>query len=294
MQDTSQQFLDPTFLDAVLRRRGGDSIPDFGGKTRICWLLANAITDRYETDRERVLALQRWVCETVPHVYTGDWRGKPTYYRIHALDTIAGNCAHCVPTSEVFATLAWHAGYPTRVLSIHRNVLPRSGHHINEVFLEGKWCFIDADFLRCFEIEDGTLGNAAELAQRRELIDRAEEEWMQRKWEGRLAFLQDWKLLDEQGKPTYSGLFHHIYIQEGIYSLDGFYGSWIKFTPETADYLYGGPQYEDSKRTVASRDLWHPAPPGPAEPGTERWRELEERTEREWTIPWEPPGWMRR
>lgn len=287
-----EKFLDGSFLEAIIRRRCTDKIP-FGGKATISWLLANAITDRYQTDRERVVALQRWVCVKVPHVYAGNWKGRPTYFRIHALDLLAAPCAHCVPTAEILATLAWHAGYPARTLGIRRNVQPLRGHCVNEVFLEGKWCFIDADFLRCFEMEDGTLASAAELSERRDIVDRAEEDWAKKEWDGEFAFLKDWKFLDDRGRPTYSEYFHHLYFQEGVYSLDGFYGSWIKYGAETADYLYGGTSIEMYRRMIAARDFWACNDEDlVAEPGTERWKEMEERMEADWVIPSEPPGWM--
>ena len=50
---------------------------------------------------------------------------------------------------------------------------------------------------------------------------------------------------------NYDRLFGVIYVQEGIYSLDGAYGKWLKWTPETDDYIYGEPQHPDVKRLLA-------------------------------------------
>lgn len=266
------QFKDPTYIDAVLRRRVKGLCGQEADNLRICWLLAHAVADRYETPREKVLALQKWICGAVPHTFhVPDFRGRGDvgayYYMRHALDHIAYGWGCCEPTAETFATLAWLVGFPARVFSIHRFPAAEDyvrsgslhkkgvvyGHHVNEVFLDGKWCFIDADFLRSFEIEDGTLGSVIELKERRDLVDKAERERLKVTWSGELAFLNDWRdyYADIEGPTAYSHYFESsVYVQEGVWSLDHYYGRWIKWGPDTHDYLYGPPQHPNTKEAV--------------------------------------------
>lgn len=143
------RFRDPTFVDMAVRRRANYRIANPDDKTRLCYLFADAITRPLSSDVDRVLALQRWVGETAPHVMAHDVRGVSDMYRVHALDVIARGWAFCEATAELFATLCWLAGYPARILSIQRRMAePVSGHHVNEVFVDGAWRFVDADIDR--------------------------------------------------------------------------------------------------------------------------------------------------
>ena len=96
-------FADPTFLDMVVRRRANYKISNPDNKTRLCWLIADAVTRRIEGDLPRVLALQEWVGEALPHVIGHDIRGVSDMYRVHALDVISRGWAACEATSDVFA-----------------------------------------------------------------------------------------------------------------------------------------------------------------------------------------------
>lgn len=238
--------IDPTFIDFAVRKRASYKIWGEGHKSRMLWLLAEAVTSKYATDREKIIGLAAWVCAAVPHIIAHDARGQSDHYMIHAYDVVARGWAACEATTEVFATMCWLAGYPSRIISIQTDMPePISGHHVTEAFVEGKWCFIDADMFRCFKIEDGTLGNCLELRDRKELIQEREQERAKKTWEEPLHRLNDFKYMDDDGRSTYAPLFGNIYIQEGIYSLDGYYGRWIKCTPETQQYLYGPPQHPD-------------------------------------------------
>lgn len=247
------KFSDPTFIDMAVRRRANYKICNPDNKTRLCWLYADAITRGVEGDEARVLAIQRWVGEVAPHVLQHDIRGAPDNYRVHALDVIARGWAACEATAELFATLCWLAGYPARVLSIQMNMPePVSGHHVNEVFVDGKWRFVDADLYRSFRLPDGSLASALDLHLQPDIVREAESG---RRPEDLPPELPGAKLpiLDKEGQPRYHRLFDVIYIQEGIYSLDGFYGKWLKCTPQTESYLYGAPQHPDVKRLLANR-----------------------------------------
>jgi hypothetical protein len=246
-------FDDPTFVDSVVRRRANYKIADFNGDTRILLLLAEAITAPYPNDRERILALQKWVCGTVPHVGYGqiDTRGRNDFYKVHALDIIRRGYAACEGTAETFATLAWLAGYPSRVLSIQVSAPDQAsvfGHHVNEVFMDGKWVFIDADLYRHFELPDGTQANALDLHENPDIVVQTEAH--RPKFDGLLSFLNEPWI---QVEYTKKNLFHAIWVQEGIYSLDGEYGRWIKLTPETREYLYSGAKDPDVVRLLKKR-----------------------------------------
>jgi len=247
------QFTDPTFVDMVVRRRANYKICNPENKTRLCFLLADAITDGVEGDLERVLAIMRWVGLSVPHVLHHDIRGVPDNYRVHALDIIARGWGACEATAEVFATLCWLAGYPARTISIHRDMPePVSGHHVNEVFLDGAWRFFDADTYRYYRMPDGSLASAWQLHEHPEVVRQGEsqrnpEELARQLFGGKYA-TQLGSMLKE-----YHVLFGAVYVQEGIYSLDGFYGKWLKCTPETEAYLYGAPQHPDVRRLTAGR-----------------------------------------
>ena len=54
------RFADPTFIDLAVRRRASYKICNPDGKTRLCYLLADAITNGIEASFERVCALMRW------------------------------------------------------------------------------------------------------------------------------------------------------------------------------------------------------------------------------------------
>jgi len=249
----NMHFKDPTFADMVVRRRSSYKISNPDSKTRLCYLFAEAITRGIEDDVERVLAIQRWVGETAPHVMCHDVRGVSDMYRVHALDIISRGWAYCEATSELFATLCWLAGYPARILSIQRRMEePVIGHHVNEVFVHGKWRFIDADLYRCFELPDGSLASALDLHHHPEIVREGE---AKRKPEDFPDELPGAKHVyqDEAGHPTYQDFFGVIYVQEGIYGLDEFYGKWLKCTPETEEYLYGPPQHPDVQKLLAGR-----------------------------------------
>ena len=246
--------VDATYVDFAVRKRASYKIWGDGCKTRMLWLLADAVTARYDTDREKVIGLAEWICGAVPHVIAHDARGQSDHYMIHAFDIVARGWAFCEATTEVFATMCWLAGYPSRIISIQRQMPePTSGHHVTEAFVEGKWCFIDADMFRYFEIEDGTLGNCLELRDRKELVEKQELERAKKEWTGALHRLNNFKFIGEDGRSAYAPLFGNIYVQEGIYSLDGYYGRWIKCTPETEQYLYGPPAHPDVKELLKQR-----------------------------------------
>ncbi len=247
------RFADPTFVDMALRRRANYKICNPDNKTRICLLLAEQITRGYETNVERVLAIQRWVGVAIPHVMGHDTRGVPDMYRVHALDVIARGWAACEATAETFATLCWLAGYPARVLSIQRAMAePVTGHHVNEVFIDGRWRFIDADLFRRFTLPDNSLASALDLQRNPAIARDAEAGRKPDQFPPELPGAK-WTYQDEHGKPTYQDFFGVIYVQEGIYSLDGFYGKWLRCTPETEAYLYGPPEHPDSRRLLAGR-----------------------------------------
>jgi len=246
-------FADPTFLDMIVRRRANYKICNPDNKTRLCWLYADAVTRRVEGDLARVLALQEWVGETAPHVLQHDMRGVSDMYRVHALDIISRGWAACEATSDLFATLCWLAGYPARVVSIQQSMAePVTGHHVNEVFVEGKWRFIDADLWRRFILPDGALASARDLQRQPEIVEAAE---AARSPEDQPKHLPGaaWPLTDAQGEKLYPRLFQVIWMQEGIYSLDGFYGKWLKLTPETEAYLYDPPQHPDVQKLLSGR-----------------------------------------
>ena len=252
------EFGDLTFIDAMVRRRQHYRIDSHGDKTRICWLLADAIMSAYNTDRERLIGLMEWTCKTVPHVGGVDYRGRTDFFRLHALDIIARGFGACEATSEVFITLAWLAGYPARRIAISSppDVKGRLGHTVGEVYIpqDGKWSFIDPDLHRYFILEDGTLGNAMELREYPEITQKCELQWKEKKWKGELAFLNNYRYLDDRGCPRYQTMFQgEIQVQEGTYSLDGFYGRWIKLSAEKVSYLYGGPKHPDVRKLLEKR-----------------------------------------
>jgi|GEM_PF-1548647 len=247
------QFADPTFVDMVVRRRANYKIVNPDNKTRLCWLYADAVTRHIARDLDRVLALQEWVGETTPHVLQHDMRGVSDMYRVHALDVIARGWAACEATSDVFATLCWLAGYPARVVSIQQDMTePVVGHHVNEVFVDGQWRFFDADLWRRFALPDGAFGSARDLQRAPEIVAQAE---AARRPEDQPPHLRGaaWPVTDAQDEKMYHRLFQVIWVQEGIYSLDGFYGQWLKLTPETEAYLYDPPRHPDVQRLVAGR-----------------------------------------
>jgi hypothetical protein len=244
------RFDDPTFIDGLVRRRANYKIADFNGDTRVLLLLAEAVTAPYDSDLQRVRGLQKWVCGAIPHVGGIDTRGRNDFYKVHALEIIRRGWSYCEGTAETFATLAWLAGYPSRVLSIQVESLDQAGvygHHVNEVFLNGKWVFFDADLYRDFELPDGTPANALDLHRNPGVVAAAEAHRPQ--FDGLLSFLND-AFQDFYTKKT---LFHTVYVQEGLYSLDGEYGRWIKLTPQTESYLYSAPQHPDVARLVGRR-----------------------------------------
>jgi len=247
------RFTDPTFIDMAVRRRASYKICNPDNKTRLCWLFADAITRGIESNIDRVLALQRWVGVTAPHVIQHDIRGVSDHYRVHALDIISRGWAACEATSELFATLCWLAGYPARILSIQKNMPePVSGHHVNEVFIDGKWRFIDADIYRCFKLPDGSLASALDLHNRPDIVTQSEAARNPDDFPPELTSARH-PMTDKDGQPSYPRLFEVLYVQEGIYSVDGFYGKWLKCTPESEAYLYGSPQHPDVQKLLAGR-----------------------------------------
>jgi hypothetical protein len=247
------QFADPTFLDMIVRRRANYKICNPDNKTRLCWLFADAVTRRVEGDLARVTALQEWVGETAPHVLKHDMRGVSDMYRVHALDIISRGWAACEATSDLFATLCWLAGYPARVVSIQQNMAePVTGHHVNEVFVAGKWRFFDADLWRRFDLPDGMPGSARDLQRQPEIVEAAE---AARAPDAQPSSLPGaaWPVTDPQGEKMYHRLFQTIWVQEGLYSLDGFYGQWLKLAPETEVYLYDPPQHPDVQKLLEGR-----------------------------------------
>ena len=247
------RFKDPTFVDMVVRRRANYKIANPDNKTRLCYLFADAITRNIQGDTEGVLAIQRWVGETAPHIMAHDTRGVSEMYRVHALDIVARGWGYCEATSELFATLCWLAGYPARILSIQQKMEePVSGHHVNEVFIEGKWRFIDADLYRCFRMPDGELASALDLHHHPEIVRESEARRRPEDFPDELIGAK-YVYQDEAGNPTYQDFFSVIYVQEGLYSLDESYGRWLKYTPQTEEYLYGSPQHPDVQRLLSGR-----------------------------------------
>ena len=283
MTARTQQFLDPTYLDCAMRRRSHYKLDNPEGKTRLLLLMANAVTRTYDTERAKVIALQRWVCESVPHVAGGDSRGASDNYRQHGLDLLKRGSAACEGTAEVFAAMAWLSGIPARIIAVMTEKPPAeggSGHCVNEAFIEGKWVFVDADTYRRFEMEDGTLASARELLDRHELIDRSEEKRCNTEWEEPLSFLRNFTFADGAGNYTYSNWFHTICVQEAIFSLDGCYGEWIENTPETEDYLYGSPKHPDAAALLKDGLPWY-------------YTRVSTVREDHLARPWYPPGWSR-
>lgn len=256
------ELCDPTFVDFAVRIRSHYRIDPAEGKTRICRLLARTATDHFKTDKEKILGLAEWICGTIPHTCAVDYRGMGEFYRFHALDLITRGWCYCEPTAEVFSTLAFLAGFPSRTISIQRD-LPQAetyGHHVNEVFVDGKWRFVDSDLFWWFEKEDGTLASALELrdlhlAGKEEIFQKAAARRLEKDLSGPLAFLQS-ETMKQYNRP-YSELFEVIYVQEGIFSLDGFYGRWIRLTPETQDYLYSPPKNPEVAKFIQEGLPWN-------------------------------------
>lgn len=247
------KFTDPTFVDMVVRRRANYKICNPDDKTRLCYLFAQEITRGFESHTDRVLAIQRWVGVAAPHVMRHDTRGVSDMYRVHALDIISRGWAYCEATTELFATLCWLAGYPARILSIQRSMRePVTGHHVNEIFIDGKWRFIDADLYRCFKMPDGSLASALDLHHDPEIVLRSEAQRKPDEFPDELPGAKQ-AVNDQDGKPMYHELFGVIYVQEGLYSLDGFYGKWLKCTSQTEEYLYSPPQHPDGKKLLGGR-----------------------------------------
>lgn len=244
-------FEDPSFVDNVVRRRASYMIADFNGDTRILMLLAEAITAPYPSDRERILALQKWVSGMAVIHHGINVPGRNDFYRSNALEIIRRGYANCEGTAEVFATLAWLAGYPSRVLSIQVEAPDQAsvyGHHVNEVFVNGKWVFIDSDLYRHFELSDGSPANVLDLHEHPNIV--VETEAHRPKFDGSLSFSNEPWIREFYTKKN---LFDTIWVQEGIYSLDGEYGRWIKLTAETKEYLYSGPKNPDAVRLLKER-----------------------------------------
>ena len=241
------RFADPTFIDMVVRRRANYKICNPENKTRLCYLFANTIVEGIEDDVERVLAISRWVGATAPHVLQHDVRGVSDNYRVHALDIISRGWGACEAAAELFATLCWLAGHPARTLSIQRDMPePVIGHHVSEVFIAGQWRFFDADTYRHYRLPDGSLASAWDLHHHPEAVQEAETERVpQHPQEGKQRVSRP---IEEYWK-----FFGVVYIQEGIYSLDGFFGRWLKCSPQTEQYLYGAPQHPDVRKLLAGR-----------------------------------------
>lgn len=247
------RFADPTFLDMVVRRRANYKIVNPDNATRLCWLLADAVTRRVEGELARVLALQEWVGETLPHVLRHDLRGVSDMYRVHALEVIKRGWAACEATADVFATLCWLAGYPARVVSIQQAMAePVVGHHVNEVYVDGGWRFLDADLWRRFPLPDGSLAAVRDLQRDPAIVARAEAARDPAAQPPHLPGAAE-PLRDADGAPRYPRLFGVAWMQEGLFSLDGGYGKWLRLTPETEAYLYGPPQHPDTARLLAGR-----------------------------------------
>jgi hypothetical protein len=47
---------------------------------------------------------------------------------------------------------------------------PVVGHHVNEVFVCGRWRFVDADLFRTFRLPDGELASAWDLHHQPQIV----------------------------------------------------------------------------------------------------------------------------
>ncbi|MFA6110957.1 MAG: hypothetical protein WDA75_19525, partial [Candidatus Latescibacterota bacterium] len=105
---------------------------------------------------------------------------------------------------------------------------------------------------RSFRLDDGSLASALELHRDPEIVRASE---LQRRPEEFPPELPGARMTqrDGAGNPTYQDLFGVLYVQEGLYSLDGFYGRWLQCTPRTEEYLYGPPQHPDVQRLLSDR-----------------------------------------
>ena len=221
----------PTFLDLMMYNRGHDRVFE----NRMLLLLAQALTHTYKTDREKVLALNQW---TKINVVKGAFsQGYPTGvytggYLMKAEELVRRGFAICGGISEVFATMAWLAGYPARRVSIFSSN-QIAGHATVEVLLEGKWSIIDPTFDEVYPCDDGSLAGAADLHKSPELVARS---------------------TARKGLELYYSAFD---IMETVWSVDGFHGMRFRYTPETEKFLYGMTKNKQLLELLETKQITH-------------------------------------
>jgi len=123
-------------------------------------------------DRERLESLMEWTYENVRPQYAAPNRVVPDNY----LDIVRRGHGYCDQSAHVFATLAYHAGYDSRLLFL-RAPDGVSPHTVAEVEVDGSWILVDPWMGEIFVDTNGQLagvedlGVSATLAEGYRLID---------------------------------------------------------------------------------------------------------------------------
>ena len=120
----------------------------------------NKATEGALTDRERVLGLMSYIRDLKKK--SG---GRDYFYGGTEEELIKKGERYCERVARLMCALSEIAGIPARII-FHVS----GGHLTNEVFVEGKWAYIDPRFGLFYLDEDGRMMSVVEIMTRPELI----------------------------------------------------------------------------------------------------------------------------
>jgi len=117
-------------------------------------------TFRETTSRERMLEAMHWVSEHVIHPhFIGPIPADRSFSEEQLVDS---KCGWCNEQVRVFIALCGVMEIPARVCFLwHAN--GRTGHTAAEIFIDGRWAFVDVTFAITVELAEGRLAEAREL-----------------------------------------------------------------------------------------------------------------------------------
>lgn len=145
-----------------------------GSRPKLEKILFKICGEIYKPSKDNIFKILEWVAMNIKHAQyvKGD---APPDRVLSEEELIASGWGWCNEQARVFVTLSQIIGCPARMCGIcDKNY--DSGHMTAEVYVDGKWCFIDPTHGTVVELLDGSWASAKEISwerQAQEYTDKA-------------------------------------------------------------------------------------------------------------------------
>lgn len=144
-----------------------------GSRSKLEKILLEICGEIYKPSKNNIFKILEWVSMNIKHAsfVNGD---VPPDRALSEEELIASGWGWCNEQARVFVTLAQISGYPARMCSLfHKDEI--HGHMTAEVYIEGKWSFVDPTFGGAVvELPDGSWASAKEISWERQAQEYAD------------------------------------------------------------------------------------------------------------------------